>query len=409
MNQKNHGYMNDVDTLVAQTPLDLVLQHYGLPLSKSGSREYRMKCVFNEDCSNSQYGNLSVKLDTANRIYCHTCETKGNLLTLLHGLETRKPPAGGLLRGREFKSAVTKLREINGCVDSPADPSTDIPANHVAPAPKPEAENTKTRTEKIANVPLRRNEKEAARLISDLYKDLVTDVSCMSTEAANYVRCRPWLTEELMRQWEIGWIPGNGRSMFRKYYMVFTHRNLRGDIVSYSGRSLNFESNWEKWLRDGKPDGKKPAKYKYVAGYHRGLELYGGMVSRLDEPLVIESLANHGLVVVEGMTDVIRLSGLGVCAVGLGSNKATADQVESLTRFAKKVANNKILLLPDCDEEGEAGFRELLWNLCENGVQVRLGSSGKMFGERFAGKQPEDLSEDDWKTIANCQNEDPIH
>ena len=82
MNSKNNrGYMSNVDEMVEQTPLDLVLAHYGLPMS-GGSSEYRMKCVFNEACSESQYGNLSVKLDAAKRIYCHTCKTKG--LSLIH-------------------------------------------------------------------------------------------------------------------------------------------------------------------------------------------------------------------------------------------------------------------------------------------------------------------------------------
>lgn len=407
MNTKKHGYINDVDTLVANTPLDVVLQHYGLPTSKSGSGEHRMKCVFNEDCSDSQYGNLSVKLDTANRIYCHTCETKGNLLTLLHGLETHTPPTGGLLRGQEFKAAVVKLRQINGLADSPAGQSPVPISNKTVskirmvladPAP---TESNREHSEQLVNVPLRRHEKEAARKLADLHQDLVTDVGQMSPEAASYVRSRPWLTEELMQQWQIGWIPGNGRSMFRKHYFVFTHRNLRGDVVSYSGRSLNFDSKWEKWLRDGKPEGKKPAKYKYVAGYHRGLELYGGVATRLNEPDVQESLAKYGLVVVEGMTDVIRLSGIGVCAVGLGSNKATNHQIEKLTDFAQKVSDNRIMLLPDCDDDGEAGFKELLWRLSENGVRTRLGISSEMFGGRFAGKQPEDLTEADWKTISS--------
>lgn len=75
--------MNNVDELIEKTPLELVLTHYGLPLTHSAANEYRMKCVFNEACSDSKYGNLSVKMDAAKRIFCHTCETKGNLLTLL--------------------------------------------------------------------------------------------------------------------------------------------------------------------------------------------------------------------------------------------------------------------------------------------------------------------------------------
>ena len=68
MKPKNYGYMNDVDDLIQRTPLDVVLNHYGLPLN-DGSTEYRMNCVFNEGCAESQYGNLSVGTDSFKRIY----------------------------------------------------------------------------------------------------------------------------------------------------------------------------------------------------------------------------------------------------------------------------------------------------------------------------------------------------
>ncbi len=398
MNSKNRGYMNDVDQLIEQTPLDVVLQHYGLPLSRPGSSEYRMKCVFAEACSDSQYGNLSVKLDSAKRIFCHACETKGNLLTLLHGLETRQPPTGGRLRGQEFKASVATLRTINGLVDSPSSAEKRTATNQanssVIATPSQQPERTA-----ITNVPLRRHEKEAARNLANLNEELVTDVSQMSPEAAAYIRKRSWITEEVLKHWGVGWIPGNGRSLFRKNYLVYTHRDIRGDVVSYSGRDLTFESKWEKWLKQNKPEGKKPNKHRYVAGYHRGAELYGGQASRLDEQYVKESLAKHGVVVVESANNVLRLACLGVCAVGLCSNKATEQQIEMVAKFAKQVANNRVMLLPDCDEQGEAGFKELLWRLAENGLDVRLGVSSRMFGGQFAGMQPEDLTADHWKQI----------
>jgi len=54
-----------------------------------------------------------------------------------------------------------------------------------------------------------------------------------------------------------------------------------------------------------------------VSGFKRGSELYGGFASRLEEPSIKESLAENGLVVVEGMNDVIRLDELGICSVGI--------------------------------------------------------------------------------------------
>ena len=393
--------MSGVDELVEQTPLDLVLSHYGLPPT-GGGNEYRMKCVFNEACSDSQYGNLSVKLDAAKRIYTHCCGVKGNLLTLLHGLETHQPPTGGRLRGQEFKEAVVKLKEINGVVESPSQSQTSHGQTGMGQEPSSpgrkrlpsvrgnqdqEHQETpqKEKTSFNVNVPMRRHEKDAARSLANLNKDLVTDLSQMSPEAAAYLRKREaWFSEDLMRKWGVGWIPGNGRSLFRKHYIVYTHRNTRGDVVSYSGRDVNFETKWEKWIRAGKPEGKKPNKHRYVSGFHRGAELYGGHASRLEEPHVKESLEKNGLVVVEGMNDVIRLDELGVCAVGVCSNKATEQQIEMISRFARVVANNRVMLFPDTDREGTSGFKDLLWNLSKLNLVTSLAIED--------GEEPEDVS-----------------
>lgn len=389
MSPRNPGYMNDVDQLIEQTSVDQVLMHYGKQPSRKASGEHRMQCVFNEACADSQYGHLTVNLDDpANRIYCHSCGVRGNLLTLIHGLEKHEPPSGGRLRGDQFKSAVAKLRDIAG--------QTEVES---VPHAKPAVQKTADSPPPAVNVPLMRHEKEAARDLADLCDDLITDVSQMSPEAAQYVRKRPWMTPELLQKWGVGWIPGNGRSLFRKTYLVYTHRNERSEIVSYSGRDLSFEAKWQKWLRQGKPEGKKPNKHRYVSGYHRGRELYGGQVKRMEELYVRESLAKRGVVVTEGMNEVLRMETLGVAAVGLGSNKATAAQVDKLVRFARTTGGNRIVLLPDCDDEGETAFKELLWKLSEHHVVVRLGCSSQMFGGLFAGRQPEDFTVDEWRQI----------
>ncbi len=385
----NSGYINDVDDLIAQTSVEQVLTYFGKPLPSTSTGEHRMGCVFNDDCSDSQYGNLTVRLDDAvNRIFCHSCGVRGNLLTLLHGLEHHQPPAGGRLRGEEFKAAVAKLREIAGQSELSSVPSREIKSAIVeSPAPK------------HVNVPLLRHDKEAARDLADLFEELIVDVAGMSPEAAQYVRKRPWLTPELMKKWGVGWIPGNGRSLFRKSYLVYTHRNERGEVLSYSGRDLHFDKKWLKWIKDGKPEGKKPNKHRYVSGFHKGQELFGGQAGRVNEPNVAESLSKRCVVVVEGMNEVLRMETLGVAAIAITSNKATDKQVEKLVRFAKQAGKNRIVLLPDCDDEGEAGFKTLLWKLAERRVDVRLGCSSTMFDGQFQGRQPEDFSDDDWETI----------
>ena len=255
---------------------------------------------------------------------------------------------------------------------------------------------------KVINSPLHRHEKEAARALANLHEELIVDVSEMSPEAAQYVRSRPWMTPDLMRKWGVGWIPGNGRSLFRKNYLVYTHRNERGEVISYSGRDLQFEKKWQQWLKDGKPEGKKPNKHRYVSGFDKGQELYGGYSSRLNEPYVCESLNKYGLVVVEGMNDVIRLEDLGVAAVALTSNRATDQQIQTLTRFAQQTSNNRITLFPDCDEEGEAGFKDLLWKMAQEKLNVELGWSGQMHDGQFRERQPESLERETWQKLM-CQ------
>ena len=169
---------------------------------------------------------------------------------------------------------------------------------------------------------------------------------------------------------------------------------------------LTFEKKWQKWIRDGKPEGKKPNKHRYVSGYHKGQELYGGFASRLNEPYVRESLDRYGIIVVEGMNDVMRMEELEVAAVGLTSNKPTTTQIESLVRFAQQAGNNRVTLLPDCDEEGERGFKEVLWRLAEHRTEIRLGCSRATFNGQFAERQPEDLTKEGW-TVISDKSENP--
>lgn len=370
-----------------------MLGHYGLPLSQKNTGEHRMRCVFTEACADSQYGRLTVNLsDDAKVIYCHSCEVRGNLLTLIHGLETHRPPNGGKLRGDEFKAAVAKLREVAGETGRPS--PTQISTANQAPA----AARSPTPAER--NRPLRQHENEAVQSLSTLHEELAVEVAEMAPAAAAYFRQRPWLTPDVCRKWGVGYLPRDGRSMFRGW-ITYTHRDELGEVISYSGRDANFEEKWKAWLQQGKPDDKKPAKHKYVKGYRRGLELYGQQVSRIDEPQVAESLRRYGLFVVEGANDVIRLDTLGVAAVGLCSNKATDEQVQKIVRFARRASAGRILLMPDTDEEGESGCRELAWRLLEEGIHVRLGWSRSMFGGQFTDREPEQLTPDEWLRLAD--------
>ncbi len=80
-----------------------------------------------------------------------------------------------------------------------------------------------------------------------------------------------------------------------------------------------------------------------------------------------------------------------------GTNKVTAEQLKKLIRCARQLTNNCILLVPNYHEEGESGFKVLLWKLCEAKVTTSLGWSSKT----NAGRQPKSLTQQDWQLLAS--------
>jgi 5S rRNA maturation endonuclease (ribonuclease M5) len=384
----NRGYTHGVDQLIEGTPLDQVLAHFGKPLPQKSTGEYRMPCVFSESCKDSTYGSLTVNLsDPAKVIFCHVCGVRGNLLTLIHGLQHHKAPTDGKLRGNEFRESVAILQRIRGVLET--QPQTAVPSP-ASPPTAPEAAPA------LVNIPLKDQEKTKG--LVTLWEELVVEVESMPPAAASYFRKRPWLTPDVCRKWKMGYLPRDASSLFRGT-IIYGHQSEAGDILTYSSRDAAFESKWEEWIRDGRPETKKPMKHRYVKGYHRGLELYGQSKERLPDPQIRASLDALGLVVVEGMNDAIRLDSLGIAAVALCSNKATEEQVAKIERFARAVARSRIVLMPDNDEEGEAGFKDLLWALSEKGFDVRLAWSRRSHRGRFVGRQPEGIAAEEWDVI----------
>ncbi len=386
----------NVDELIAQVTPHRVAAFFGVPFPADTAGEVRIPSVFAErGKGENSYGALTINLDQPqNPIYCHVTGTRGNLLTLIHGFKHHRPPASGKLRGDEFKEAARLLQEIAGKVDAVMS-GQPIPAI-ASPTPvasAPAASEPQTSEPIRRNTPLKDSENERARTLVTLHEQLVVDVAEMSPSAAAYFRSRPFLTPDVCRKWRMGYLPNSASSLLRGRF-VYAYSNEQNDILSYFGRDPQFEQNWLEWEQAGRPDDKRPMKHRFVKDFHRGLELYGeNGAARLQEPHVRESLQSVGLVVVEGPNDVIRLDTLGVTAVGLCSNKATDEQIEKLSRFARKTANGRIVLLPDNDPEGEEGFKELLWRLSQrDGIKVKLGWSSAMFGGAFAGREPESLT-----------------
>lgn len=391
MPPRNAGYINDVDDLIHSTRPWEAAAFYGMTWPEGKySGNVRLRCLFNENCNTSSYGQLSVNVDKQHSpIYCHGCGIRGKLIELMYGMKHGQPFDGTRLRGEQFKGILSDLRMIR---------SGGPPQQ---PQPKPTtSEASPQQKEPVRNTPLKDSENERARALVNLDENFVVDPAEMNSAAAVYFRQRPWLTPEVAERWRMGYLPNSAKGLLRGR-VVYGFADEADDILSWFGRDPDYAQKRHDWEQRGCPEKGQPIKTRFVKGFQRGLELYGqnGAV-RLEQTHVRSSLEELGLLVVEGPNDVVRLDELGVAAVGLCSNKATEAQIEKITRYAREHTRGRVALMLDNDDEGEAGAKELLWQLnhCD-GVAPRLGWSRELFSGRFADRQPESLSPEEWTPI----------
>lgn len=390
MNQPSY---QSVDDLQAQTSLHEAAAKCGITLDVHGSgRQVRLDCPFN--CQGDHAGKRELSVDTGNpqKVFaCHAyeCQMRGNLLTLMHGWLTGTPPTGGKLKGEEFK-------RVRGVLSGSATPLPSAGEKKTAAEGEPKKEPAR-------NVPLAQSENEKARELTTLDEKFVRDVATMPPAAASYVRRHRCLTLASMEKWRVGVMPADGGSDKRGWsvrgQLLYPMLSQDGKLLAWVARDPQFETKEQafKALRpDERAKEKPPAKHRFPVDFKRGLELFGQHASRLEEPGYRESIAACGIIVVEGFNDVIGLDGLGVPAVAITSNKITEQQVAKVERWARQLAGGKVTLLFDADEPGDNGAKEALWLLAERGLDVRLGWSRAMHAGTFAGRQPENLTADEW-------------
>lgn len=388
------GYVN-VDELQAQTSLETAASRCGITLDTKGTgNEVRLDCPFG--CAGDHAGRREVSVNTENpqKVFCchsYGCQTRGNLLTLMHGWLTGKQPAGGKLKGAEFNRVKQILASQNTV--SPAPPTS-------VTQPTPEAVGVLER-----NIPLEDSSVEKVRELATLDQKLVHDIAVMNPAAATYVRRHPSLSSEsMMMKWRCGYLPQDGgtdkRGWSLRGHIVYPLLSEDGKVLSWIGRDPSYEEKEHAFqaLVPAERDKKvPPMKHKIPKGFHRGLELFGQQRIRLKEPGYRDFVAQHGLLVVEGFNDVIGLDNLGIPAVGLMSNRITAEQVAKIQRFANQLARGRVLLMLDCDSAGEDGAKESLWLLSQQRLDVQLVWSQTMHGGAFRGFQPEQLTRDQWE------------
>src|SRR5205823_3899307 len=171
-----------------------------------------------------------------------------------------------------------------------------------------------------------------------------------------YYRKRLHLTPEVCRAWRMGYLPkdsgGDTAGGTMRGKVTYAYLSEAGDVLCFFGRDPEFEEKHQQWQKSNKSE-KEPAKFHFVKGFHRSLELYGQ--HQLHAEGVREKLQGLGLVLVEGPNDVIRLSSLGIPAVALCSNTISREQEVKVARFARDVGGGIVTVLLDCDEEGHSG------------------------------------------------------
>jgi hypothetical protein len=388
----------DVDALQQQLTVRQVAAYFAFPLPEAfgDAGEQRMRCPCTTCTGHHDDRSVSINAsDPFRRWKCHRenygCGAQGNLVTLAYCLRHGAMPPGGKPTGREFYAIAQELEAIAG--------GQPPPDRAVSPDPAVR-QDVAAVLELKPNVPLAQSDNENARNLVNLDQQLTIALADHSPPASAYARRRPFLlSEAISRDCRCGYMPGSSKSSLRGQW-VFGVQNEQGEPLAWVGRNVRYEGEREKWLAGGRRD-KEPLKYRFPtqALFRRGLELYGQEF--LADPRFAESLQRHGIILVEGFTDRLRLHELGVMSLAMMSNKLTDEQGERLARYAQQYGGGRVGVMHDADGPGDDGAKESLWRMHELGVNAYLVWSRRKFGGKYADRQPECVTEEEWSAISS--------
>ncbi|QDT91479.1 toprim domain-containing protein [Gimesia algae] len=394
MTQQKRGYI-DVDALQrelisAGDVVERIASFYSISLPElhKTQNETRIACIF--ACGKQQEtGDRAISIKTKQdgavfRCFQYGCTVRGNLLNLMFLMKHDRQPTGDKLKGAEFKEIATDLQAIvAGHSQEPGEEK--LSTNHL-----PESVSDESPLE---NFPLKDSENERARELVRLDERFMTDVAEMSPQAAAYKRQRPYMTPEIMQKFRCGYLPHDAGSLLRGHF-VYGYPDADGEILTWFGRNLNYEDQHKKWQRSG-DSSKEPHKFKFVKGFHRGLELYGE--PQFHELATPEQLQQTGIILVEGPNDVINLHTLGIPALAVCSNTITETQADKLATLANEIPGGHISVMFDLDQEGENGAKQTVLELAKR-CQVRFAWSNDPADGQFHIRQPESVTSEDWDT-----------
>ena len=400
--EKPRRRMIEVDSLQERLSPQDVAAFYGFQgeFSASTGGEMRGCCPCTDCDGHEDPRSISINLSGVKLWKCHRgnygCSAQGKLLELAYCMKHGKIPAGKLT-GQEFYAIAQDLETIAG--DGHAE--TTKPIEH-SPTPTEQRitvtqQKTRHKTEKTLaqtpNIPLAKSDNENTRKLDTLDNKLTVKLENLPPNASSYARHRAFLlSEELAAECRFGYLSSKEKSMVRGKW-VYGVMDEQGQALAWIGRNTNYEHNQEVT-----PNAEE-SKYKFPRAeyFRRGLELYGQ--EWLNEDRFADSLQQHGVLLVEGFTDRIRLHQLDVASVAMMSNQLTDAQTQKLIEYAHKYGHGRVGVMHDADEKGDEGAKESLWRLHKGGVDAYLVWSREKFEGRYADRQPESLSEEEWNQV----------
>jgi len=175
-------------------------------------------------------------------------------------------------------------------------------------------------------------------------------------------------TQDTLEYFGVGYHLGKGIMSGRIAIPIL---NVDGQLVAYVGR----------WPGSQHPEGE--GKYRNPLGYHKSLELFNLHRAKA-------CAREHGLVIVEGFFDVMRLFQYGVChAVALMGSTLSEAQEQLIVDAVGP--GGRVTLGLDGDHSGQACTQDALVRLSQR-VFVRAVKLGEHV-------QPDDLREDEVRAL----------
>lgn len=147
------------------------------------------------------------------------------------------------------------------------------------------------------------------------------------------------LPPDRARYWGVGYC---SRGLM-KGRIVVPIKNRTGEIVAYIGRSL----------KEDDPEG----KWRFPKGFHKSLELFGADLARDAETR--EAIAKYGLIVVEGVFDVITLAEKGFKNTVSTLGSEVSPHQRAMLVDPELNPSKRVTIFFDNDEAGRTGRKKL--------------------------------------------------